>query len=59
MLDPYYARAWRVNARALRAAGREEEADAAERRGEELLAEQTAQVEAYLRSKAQPGPSDE
>lgn len=57
-LDPYYARAWKVKAQALHAAGGEEEAAAAEQRGAELLADQTAQVEAYLRAKGQRDASN-
>jgi tetratricopeptide (TPR) repeat protein len=47
-LDAFLARAWKVKAQALRAAGRIEEADEAERRGATLLADQQAQVDAYL-----------
>jgi tetratricopeptide (TPR) repeat protein len=56
-LDPYLAHAWKVNAQALRAAGKLEEAAEAERHGAELLAEQTAQVDAYLQAKQADGGS--
>ncbi|HEX6817700.1 MAG TPA: hypothetical protein VF120_04945, partial [Ktedonobacterales bacterium] len=49
-IDPFEARTWKIKAQALRAAGREGEAAEAERRGVELLAEQTAQVDAYLQA---------
>ena len=49
-LDPIDARSWKIKAQALRAAGKLEEAAEAERRGAELLAEQTAQVDAYLQA---------
>lgn len=52
-LDPYDARSWRIKAAALRAAGREGEATEIERRSAAMLAEQIAQVDAYL--KAQGG----
>ncbi|MDE3231616.1 MAG: tetratricopeptide repeat protein, partial [Chloroflexota bacterium] len=51
-LDPYDARAWQVKAQALRALGQEGDADAAERHGATLLAEQTAEVDAWLRARA-------
>ncbi|HEU5345230.1 MAG TPA: tetratricopeptide repeat protein [Ktedonobacterales bacterium] len=54
-LDPYDARSWYANAQTLRAAGRLEEAAEAERRGAGLLAEQSAQVDAWLQAKAQRG----
>jgi superkiller protein 3 len=54
-LDPYDARWWHVKAQALRAAGRAEEANAAEQHGAALLAEQEAQVDAYLRTKKERG----
>lgn len=55
MLDAFDARSWRIKAQALRAAGKLEEAAEAERHGAALLAEQTAQVDAYLQAKGQHG----
>lgn len=57
-LDPYDMRWWQVKAQALRAAGRIDEAAAAEQRGADLLAEQTAQVDAYFQAKAQADASE-
>jgi tetratricopeptide (TPR) repeat protein len=54
-IDAFDARTWRIKAQALRAAGKLEEADEAERHGAALLAEQTAQVDAYLQAKGQHG----
>jgi tetratricopeptide (TPR) repeat protein len=52
-LDPYDARSWKAKALALQAAGQAEEAAEVEQRGTALLAEQQAQVDAYLRSRAE------
>lgn len=54
-LDPYDARSWRIKAAALRAAGKLEEAAEAERHSAALLAEQTAQVDAWLQARAERG----
>lgn len=54
-IDPFDTRSWRIKAQALRAAGKLDEADEAERHGAALLAEQTAQVDAYLQAKGQRG----
>lgn len=54
-LDPCDAAAWEVTAQALRAAGRAEEARAAEDRGAALLAEQTAEVDTWLRAREARG----
>ncbi|HEX8732609.1 MAG TPA: tetratricopeptide repeat protein [Ktedonobacterales bacterium] len=54
-LDPCNAAAWEVTAQASRAAGRTEEASAAEKRGAALLAEQTAEVDAWLRAREARG----
>lgn len=51
-IDPFEARTWKIKAQALRAAGHEGEATEIERRSAELLAEQTAQVDAYLQAQA-------
>lgn len=50
-LDPTDATLWRVKTDALRMAGRIHEADDAERHGAALLADQQAQVDAYLAAK--------
>lgn len=47
-LEPFDARAWAVKAQTLRAVGHIEQASEAERHGAALLADQQAQVDAYL-----------
>lgn len=54
-IDSFDPRSWRIKAQALRAAGKLEEAAEAERHGAALLAEQTAQVDAYLQAKQADG----
>lgn len=54
-LDPYDARSWYARAQALRAAGRQEEAVAAEQHSAALFAEQSKQVDAYLQARAERG----
>lgn len=57
-IDAFDVRTWRIKAQALRAAGRLEAAAEAERRAAALLAEQTAQVDAYLQARAERGESE-